>query len=486
MNQFFAYGILILLALTSCQKNKNGVLVKGKFIGEIPKEIKYSVPINGICGEWFNSTAKVDSLGNFQLSVDADEPCFMKILYSAKMGQLVIEPEESYNVTFNSNTGNNKFNVDCKNKIVQEEYQKLASPMHPQMLIREFINSPISLAKNKIDSMYNKEVTTFEKLSSNGLIEKELFDMILLDRKLLYSCAQGHLAMINFSQARFKDNSANTDSINQMWNETVSSVSLDSNNLLKSKWAYYYLENYLMFHEYTTKDFSFEVRAKARKEGNIHSYLLGIAKKYLDANVLEFYTSAYILSMAKQHKFENELIALFAEFKNEFPENKYTEYLDASIKEIVDFHEKVAKKSDKEINIIDNYENVNSFADCIKRFNGNKIYIDIWSTSCGSCKEEFAYNEELSKLLESKDIKKLYISLDGDSNEKRWRDMIIYYNLNGYHIRANDNLYSNMKSLFDIPYIPRYLLIDEKGVIINYYAKSPTQLKELENQLNEK
>lgn len=486
MRHIYIFLLAILVGFNSCQKNQNEVIIKGKFIGDIPEEVKYSIPINGICYGFFQASERVDSLGHFEIRLNVESPSFIQIYTKANIGQLIVEPGENYLAKIEANKEIFKFNFDCSNISVQSEYQKLFSPAHPQIAIRDFTNFPISIAKTKIDSLYNYEVETFEKLSSKGIIEKELFDLILLDRKLFYSCAQGNLAMIKFFNARVKENSANTDSINQMWDEAISSVSVNSNDLLKSKWAYYYLENYLMYHEYTAKDFSFDIRTKARNEGNIHSYLIDIAKKYLKKEILEFYTSSYILSTAWQNKYEKELITLFEEFKTDFPKSKYTASLEPHIEKIIAFHKRAEQKFDENSKFLCNYENINSLAECVKTFSGKKVYVDIWTTSCGPCKDEFKYSGDLKQLLDSNNTDMLYISLDGDNTDTRWKDMIKFYQLTGYHVRANKELEADLNKILGSLWIPRYLLIDENGDIANNNAKRPSQIKDLEKQLSGK
>ena len=118
---------------------------------------------------------------------------------------------------------------------------------------------------------------------------------------------------------------------------------------------------------------------------------------------------------------------------------------------------------------------------------GKKIYVDIWATWCKPCLMEFEYNEALKKILSENDIQQLYISLDNDpnsDNDKKWEDCIKQYNLTGTHIRfQGGGLALDIQKLFltndegkvDIS-IPQYILIDEKGNIINKHAKRPSQL----------
>jgi thiol-disulfide isomerase/thioredoxin len=487
MKQLLIYVILILLSFTSCQKQKNEVIVKGKFIGEIPKELIYSVPLNGICYEFFNSSTEVDSLGNFKFHISTETPCFIMLFLKGNRGHLIAEPGESYYITIESNDTENLLNFECKNIKLQEEYQKLDSPWHPQLgIASEIRNSSISDVENRTDSMLNAEMENLENLWKKEALSKELFEIIKLDRTLYYSCVQGQLAMIRFYDVASKNPDAKTDSIKQMWRDATSRVSLNSKDLLKSKWAYYYLQNYLMFKEYTAEYFSFDTRSKARDLGNIHTHLINISNKNLTGSILEFYNSAYILSMTRQEKYEKELITLFEEFKNEFPISNYTKFIEPQIEKVIDFHKNAELEFDNDSKFLDNYQNLKTLEECLKSFKGKKVYIDIWATWCGYCKDEFTFNNKLQNLLNSKNIEILYISTDRDNEDKQWKDMIKYYDLKGFHVRASKELKSNLEVLFGSFGIPRYLLIDEKGKIVSNNAKRPSELKELEKQINEK
>ena len=129
-------------------------------------------------------------------------------------------------------------------------------------------------------------------------------------------------------------------------------------------------------------------------------------------------------------------------------------------------------------------DSINTLAEAIKPLHGKKIYIDIWATWCKPCLMEFAHNEALKKILAENDIQQLYISLDNEN--KTWIDFINInqYNFTGTHIRANNGLLgSDLLKLFFTNAgggielsIPRYILIDEKGNIVEEHAKRPSQI----------
>jgi thiol-disulfide isomerase/thioredoxin len=239
-----------------------------------------------------------------------------------------------------------------------------------------------------------------------------------------------------------------------------------------------------MYYEFTDENFTWDIHAAMRKKGLFHTYKMEIAKKQLSDSNLEFYGSAYIHSSASQNKYEKELITLFEEFKSEFPNNKYSPYTEPLITNIIDFHNKAKQEFGEETRFVTNYENIRSLNECLQNFKGKKVYIDIWATWCVSCIKEFKYSQELKNLLKLKNIELLSISLDKDEADKQWKDMIKYYNLAGYHIRVNKELYADLDTRLDLSFVPRYILVDENGTIIEKYASFPSQLKELEKQLS--
>jgi thiol-disulfide isomerase/thioredoxin len=486
MKQSIVYLLLILIGFSSCRKPNNEVILKGKISGDIPEEISYSVPVNGICYEFFSSTAPVDSLGNFQFSLNPETICFASLYLLGNRGQFIINPGETYNLAIESKDFENKIKFNCRNKIVQEEYQNLISPIHPQFEAMNLSKLSITIVQAKIDSSLHAELKIFKNLQEQKSISKQEFDLITLDRTLFYSSVLGQVAMLKYTNTLRLNMETNTDSINEFWNKAISAIPLESENLTKSKWAYYYIENYLLYKEYVANKLNREARRKAKAEGKFHTHIIDIAKKHLGGEILEFYWASYIQTKAYQKKFEKELINLYEEFVSDFPTSNYMNFIEPHIEKIVDFHKKAELDYNNEIRFLENYQELNSLSECLKSFQGKKVYVDIWATSCGPCKKEFGFNKELKDLLKSNNTDILYISTDRDSEDKRWKDMIKYYQLSGNHVRANKELKADLRNILGRYGIPRYLLIDNKGKITSSDASRPSELNDLEKQLSDK
>jgi len=63
--------------------------------------------------------------------------------------------------------------------------------------------------------------------------------------------------------------------------------------------------------------------------------------------------------------------------------------------------------------------------------------------------------------------------------------MIVFYNLEGYHIRASNNLRRELNSLLSVNGIPHYALVDENGSVLIQKAFRPSELAKLSNQIKE-
>jgi len=120
-----------------------------------------------------------------------------------------------------------------------------------------------------------------------------------------------------------------------------------------------------------------------------------------------------------------------------------------------------------------------------KILNENKdkvIYIDIWATWCSPCKQQISHSLRMHEMLKDKDVSFMYFCCS--SEQQTWKNVIKQYQMKGNHILLNDDQYEYLKNRFLISGIPRYILIDKNGEIINPDAPRPDSEKILE-QINE-
>jgi thiol-disulfide isomerase/thioredoxin len=143
----------------------------------------------------------------------------------------------------------------------------------------------------------------------------------------------------------------------------------------------------------------------------------------------------------------------------------------------------VSKQEFKKAKII--RSNFNSFDDLVKRFIGKNILIDIWATWCHPCVEEFKYKGVIQPFIENDKIEMLYISIDKPQWEDRWQQSIKINELQGNHFRADKKFIDDMwTAIGDYKgAIPRYVLVNKEGEIIQRTAARPSNGNELIRQI---
>ena len=110
---------------------------------------------------------------------------------------------------------------------------------------------------------------------------------------------------------------------------------------------------------------------------------------------------------------------------------------------------------------------------------GKLLFIDIWATYCPDCRKELPALEALQEDYKAEPI--IFVSISVDRDKEAWKAMVKEKKLRGIHLYASPETKELFKELYDLRSIPRYMLIDEKGNIINANLPMPSDknLKEL-------
>ncbi len=112
-----------------------------------------------------------------------------------------------------------------------------------------------------------------------------------------------------------------------------------------------------------------------------------------------------------------------------------------------------------------------SFNRIIEQYKGKVIYVDFWASWCGPCKHEMPFSLKLQEKFKDKDVVFLFFSTDKDS--VAWKQMIKILQITGDHYRLNKAVRKEIDSLFNVRFIPRYVIIDKNGKVIDDKAKRP-------------
>ncbi|WP_299113704.1 TlpA disulfide reductase family protein [uncultured Winogradskyella sp.] len=128
------------------------------------------------------------------------------------------------------------------------------------------------------------------------------------------------------------------------------------------------------------------------------------------------------------------------------------------------------------------YENFAGGKTSLKDLKGKYVYIDVWATWCGPCLKEIPSLKKLEKEFKNKNIQFVSISVDegrgykGDAEEayKGWKKMVAEKELGGMQLIADKGFRSDFIQDYQISGIPRFILLDPEGNIVNADAPRPS------------
>lgn len=172
-------------------------------------------------------------------------------------------------------------------------------------------------------------------------------------------------------------------------------------------------------------------------------------------------------------------------FAAAYPNSKYIPHLRNLYKKA--HADNVTLPSILQSSIIDSTGKFKALAEIIaSHFKGKSVYVDIWATWCGPCKSEFKYNHFADSVINANGMERLYISIDAQKNKKEWLENIDKYKLGGSHILASNELVNDLLKKAPFTGIPHYIIINNKGEIVDADAMRPSSKRAFVKNIKEK
>ena len=176
----------------------------------------------------------------------------------------------------------------------------------------------------------------------------------------------------------------------------------------------------------------------------------------------------------------------YYDYTQRFPESSYRSYVDGIIQPYFNSKEKVTASGILLDSLSEEYKNIEEI---VASHKGRVVYIDLWGSWCGPCREQFSYAESLKKRFEDQLVDFVYIAFEHSKDPKKtWKEAVLFYNLQGRHILGGKDLESYFQELYEEDgtlYFPSYLLFDKSGKMITKRADRPDTGEKLYRQIEE-
>lgn len=212
-----------------------------------------------------------------------------------------------------------------------------------------------------------------------------------------------------------------------------------------------------------------------------------------DANLINTVYAEYLVEYSPEQSFTNFMFfkPVSQELMLNGAKNKdYLEYIFANVNSKSydpfrkDFESKLAALKEIENKGVEkafNFEFLDKDGKAygLDHFKGKMLLIDCWASWCGPCRGQIPALKSLEEKYKGKDIN--FVSVSLDNSKKAWLKAVDEEDLHGYVLHAPGAFKNEFAKHYGINSIPRFLLIDANGNVINADMPKPSEEEAVRN-----
>lgn len=186
-----------------------------------------------------------------------------------------------------------------------------------------------------------------------------------------------------------------------------------------------------------------------------------------------FFAQAFITQITFQvHEFDKK--KMYQYMCNEFPNDIFTDIVGETFKTTEPICNYIINDTIRTLHELSQQ----------KQLKGKLLFVDMWATWCMPCRAEFQHAPQLYEMLSNNKINLLYLSFDDVRDKKTWQK--VTEKLSGFHMIASEELMSEIKrKVYNNNHysIPRYILLDTKGNILDIDLPRPSDKANLKSRI---
>lgn len=102
-------------------------------------------------------------------------------------------------------------------------------------------------------------------------------------------------------------------------------------------------------------------------------------------------------------------------------------------------------------------------------FKGKVVILDFWASWCQPCVKSFPTTKEVMREFEGQEV--VFITINTDKEKYKWKPALKQYKPPGIALYAKKK--NPILRALAVEHLPRYVILDKKGLVYQYEAKSP-------------
>lgn len=419
--------------------------------------------------EWievYADSTKLDNDGRFKLNFDFDKPKNARLFIDSQYVSLFLVDGDSLNLNVDYPKFDETINFNGKgssdnNYLVAEAQIDFYSEARKSS---SFTDS--KQYTHFVDSIENENIKLFKEFKSNG------YEPLYTPEFLKYINAANKYKYINVKESytikydRIKNGFVNRE-LPEDYLDFLKDINLNDQEIYENSYYSVAVNNYFSH---------FYDRLKLENDSdtlsNIQKNELRILRDYnnrkslLKGKALDFQITDFVkMKIVYKYTSDKFLELLFEDYKKTCKNKEYI----SIIEKIYSKSQKLLKgKPAPEFSFLDS----NGKQISLSSFKGKVVYLDFWATWCGPCIIEMKNSKALEeKLKDQKDL--VFLKINVRDNKDSWLKYISKEKLGGINIHATLEESAKVMQEYNFDGIPKYVLLDKQGNIININAYGP-------------
>lgn len=481
--------LAILLLLLGCRAQQSRLTFQFKNLTD--KEVKIYLPIDDKVFWSAEQTIQVVPDSIYTIPVKVKKGAYVEVSNGRNRINLFIQPGNTLSVTYDHTDKKSPCLITGNNAEGQALYHKIRNRhnIYQYARIKDFTKAPCDTVADKMwqnfQQLISDELKPFEKLYQEKKIDKPFWQYVKTDVTYFYALALVTVIKKHFYQSQDQQKPM-YPGYGELWAKVYETYPLTKESLISpyigGDGLFGYAESYAIQYRFY-QDYKNEVPwDKTTGKEIIYDYY---QQAFNDPEMLEYLLADCLVALNLNNKeFDRKISNLLVRYRQQFKNNPFSPFLEHYVTEMEDFHRKIAADFSDHIRFVDSFDKIGTYAELLERFKGKNVFVDFWFSTCGPCKEQFAYGKELKAFLKANGIEMLYISIDPESRDENWKNHIKYFDLEGHHIRTSKTLHKDIET-YGVYSYPRYMLVNKEGEIVLPDALEPQKGEKLFRQIRE-